>query len=241
MDSRKKILIVDDEQINLEFFDVMLSKLGFHVEKAENGLEALEKVRKFVPDLIILDNIMPKMSGWEVTKTLKNNTEYQAYREIPIIMFSAMDDVKDKVEGFELGVDDYITKPYNFSEVLARIRAVLRNRELFSQIATRERQIVLSEEINQEMKHLLKSCASLVKGMETAATQIHLAEGQPPEIEKIQKMLELIKASSESLKHQLAEMDAKIEQAEKEKEKIKQHEIELKTLEHQFRKSLHQE
>lgn len=241
MDSRKKILIVDDEQINLEFFDVMLSKLGFHVEKAENGLEALEKVRKFVPDLIILDNIMPKMSGWEVTKTLKNNTEYQTYREIPIIMFSAMDDVKDKVEGFELGVDDYITKPYNFSEVLARIRAVLRNRELFSQIATRERQIVLSEEINQEMKQLLKSCASLVKGMETAATQIHFAEGQSPEIEKIHKMLELIKASSESLKHQLAEMDAKIERAEKEKEKIKQQEIELKTLEHQFRKSLHQE
>jgi len=62
MDARKKILIVDDEQINLEFFDVMLSKLGFLVEKAENGVEALEKVRRFFPDLIILDNIMPKMS-----------------------------------------------------------------------------------------------------------------------------------------------------------------------------------
>lgn len=241
MDARKKILIVDDEQINLEFFDVMLSKLGFHVEKAENGLEALEKVRKFTPDLIILDNIMPKMSGWEVTKTLKNHVDYQAYKDIPIIMFSAMDDVKDKVEGFELGVDDYITKPYNFSEVLARIRSVLRNRELFSQIATRERQLILSEEINKEMKQLLESCASSVKAIEKAAIQIELAEGQVPDTEKLKKMLELIKTSSKTLKHQLAEMDAKIERSEKEKEKIKQHEIELKTLEHQFRKSMHQE
>jgi len=241
MDVRKKILIVDDEQINLEFFDVMLSKLGFHVEKAENGLEALEKVRKFNPDLIILDNIMPKMSGWEVTKTLKNNPEYQVYKEIPIIMFSAMDDVKDKVEGFELGVDDYITKPYNFSEVLARIRAVLRNRELFSQIATRERQLVLSEEINRDLKQLLEACATSVKSIEIAANQIQLAEGQVPDTEKVKKMLELIQGSSETLKHQLAEMDAKIERAEREKEKIKQHEVELKTLEHNFRKSLHQE
>jgi DNA-binding response OmpR family regulator len=181
------------------------------------------------------------MSGWEVTKTIKNNPDYQAFKDIPIIMFSAMDDVKDKVEGFELGVDDYITKPYNFSEVLARIRAVLRNRELFSQIATRERQLVLSEEINRDMKQLLEACAVSVKSIETAASQILLVEGQTPDTDKIKKMLELIRASSESLKHQLAEMDAKIEKAEQEKEKIKQHEIELKTLEHQFRKSLHQE
>lgn len=241
MDVRKKILIVDDEQINLEFFDVMLSKLGFHVEKAENGVEALDRVRKFNPDLIILDNIMPKMSGWEVTKTLKNNPDYQAYKDIPIIMFSAMDDVKDKVEGFELGVDDYITKPYNFSEVLARIRAVLRNRELFSQIATREHQLVITEEINREMKSFLEACAASVKGIENAVNQIQVAEGKPVDPDKVSKTLELIKTSSQALKHHMAEMDAKIERAEKEKEKIKQHEIELKTLQSQFRKSLHQE
>src|SRR5215510_918539 len=135
MNINKKILIVDDETINLDFFDVMLSKLGFTVEKAKDGEEALERVKKFFPDIILLDNVMPNMSGWEVTKILKSDTKY---REIPIIMFSALDDVKDKVEGFELGVDDYITKPFNFSEVLARIRAVLRNRELYAQIEVRE-------------------------------------------------------------------------------------------------------
>ena len=123
MKLRGRILIVDDEPINLEFFDVMLSKLGFQVEKAVDGEEALEKVQACNPDLIILDNIMPKLSGWEVTRTLKHDAAYRRYRNTPIIMFSAMNEVKDRIEGFEQGVDDYITKPFNFSEVLARIRA----------------------------------------------------------------------------------------------------------------------
>ncbi len=151
MDTKKKILIVDDEQINVEFFDLMLSKLGFVVEKAANGREALEKVKDFTPDLIMLDNIMPKMSGWEVTKILKSDPAWQEWRDIPIIMFSAMDDVKDKIEGFELGVDDYITKPFNFSEVLARIRSVLRNHELIEQLKKREYRLELQEQLTEKL------------------------------------------------------------------------------------------
>lgn len=151
METRKKILIVDDEQINVEFFDLMLSKLGFIVEKAANGRDALEKVKEFTPDLIMLDNIMPKMSGWEVTRILKNENEYAEWHDVPIIMFSAMDDVKDKIEGFELGVDDYITKPFNFSEVLARIRSVLRNHELIDQLKKRESRIALQEQLNEKL------------------------------------------------------------------------------------------
>ena len=111
MDSKKRILLVDDEQINLEFFDVMLSKLGFEIRKADNGIDALDIVKRWKPDLVILDNVMPRLSGWEVTRLLKTSPEYQECADIPIIMFSAMDDVKDKVEGLELGADDYITKP----------------------------------------------------------------------------------------------------------------------------------
>ncbi|WP_455381147.1 response regulator transcription factor, partial [Salinispira pacifica] len=113
MAKKDKLLIVDDEQINLDFFEVMLTKLGFLVETAQDGEEALEKVRKTDPDLIILDNIMPRLSGWEVTKRLKTDPEYAEFRGTPVIMFSAMDDVKDKIEGFELGIEDYITKPFN--------------------------------------------------------------------------------------------------------------------------------
>ena len=114
MDTKKRILLVDDEQINLEFFEVMLTKLGFETEKSDNGADALELVKRFKPDLIILDNVMPRLSGWEVTKILKTSDEYREYADTPIIMFSAMDDVKDKVEGLELGADDYITKPSTF-------------------------------------------------------------------------------------------------------------------------------
>ena len=151
MDTKKRILLVDDEQINLEFFEVMLTKLGFEIEKTDNGVDALELVRRFRPDLIILDNIMPRISGWEVTKIIKTSEEYREYADTPIIMFSAMDDVKDKVEGLELGADDYITKPFNFSEVLARIRAVLRTRELIHQIEHREARIRVSDEITQRV------------------------------------------------------------------------------------------
>lgn len=152
MDTRKKILVVDDEQINLEFFDVMLSKLGFAVIKAENGQEALDSIRKVRPDLVILDNVMPKLSGWEVTRIIKSSPEYAEFSDTPIIMFSALDDVKDKVEGLELGADDYITKPFNFAEVLARIRAVLRSHELLGELSSMERKLddVRSHCIEQE-------------------------------------------------------------------------------------------
>src|SRR5208283_4007198 len=76
---------------------------------------------------------------------------FREFADTPIIMFSAMDDVKDKVEGLELGADDYITKPFNFSEVLARIRAVLRTRELIHQIERREARIRISDEIAQRV------------------------------------------------------------------------------------------
>jgi len=127
----------------------MLSKLGFEIRKAEDGHEALDAVRKHRPDLIILDNVMPRLSGWEVTRILKTSQEYADYADIPIIMFSAMDDVKDKVEGLELGADDYITKPFNFAEVLARIRAVLRTHELMHQIERRDSRLRIAEELSE--------------------------------------------------------------------------------------------
>jgi DNA-binding response OmpR family regulator len=125
MQRKTKILVVDDQEINRDLFDVMFSKLGFAVERAKDGVEGLEKAKKFLPDVILLDIIMPSMSGWEVTKALRADPKY---KDIAIVMLSELGDVKEKVAGFEMGIDDYITKPFNFSEVLARIRALLRNR-----------------------------------------------------------------------------------------------------------------
>jgi DNA-binding response OmpR family regulator len=162
---KTKILIVDDEPINLDFFEVMLSNLGFTVVKAEDGEEALEKVVSERPDLIILDNVMPRLSGWKVTRLLKTSDSYKEFHDIPIIMFSAMDDVKDKIEGFELGVEDYITKPFNFSEVLARIRAVLRHRELSLQVVRFQEKLALSETLNDSYQTFISDVTRRLEGL----------------------------------------------------------------------------
>ena len=224
MNAQKKILIVDDETMNLDFFDLMLTKLGFAVEKAKDGVEAIEKVKRFLPDLVLLDNVMPRMSGWEFTKIIKGDSRY---KDIPIIMFSALDDVKDKLEGFELGVEDYITKPYNFSEVLARIRVVLRNRELFAQIAVRESRLSLAEELNADIKRTL---LNIVKSIDDLDLLIEKTEKNPEALEKTQ-----------NIRKQIAELDAKIEKTITEWEDLKKAEIGLPVLETNFRNSISQE
>jgi DNA-binding response OmpR family regulator len=236
MNAHKKILIVDDEPINLEFFQVMLSKLGFVVEESNDGIEALEKVKKFRPDLILLDNVMPRMSGWEVTKTLKSDAKY---RDIPIIMFSALDDVKDKVAGFELGVDDYITKPFNFSEVLARIKAVLRNRELFDQIAVRESRLSLAEELNRDMKDNLAEFVKSIDDLDSAIALVS-ASGAAGR-ETLMQLVKTITEKTQAVRKHVAGLDARIEKTITEWDDLKKNEIGLSVLESQIRRFLHQE
>jgi len=241
MNTRKKILVIDDEVINLEFFEVMLSKLGFVVEKAEDGEEGFAMVKKFFPDLIIMDNIMPKMSGWELIKVLKSDPKY---REIPIIMLSALDDVKDKVEGFELGIDDYITKPFNFSEVLARIRAVLRNRELFAQIVARESRLSLAEELSTDMKNNVLDFIRSIDDLDDTivkVTTLGFPQANHPEYPGLTELLEDLKQKSQLVRKNLAGLDARIERTMNEWESLKKNEIGLTILEKQIRRSLQQE
>jgi CheY-like chemotaxis protein len=226
MNTRKKILIVDDEQLNLEFFEVMLTKLGFVVEKANDGVEAIDQVKHFCPDLILLDNIMPRMSGWEVTKTLKNDPKY---RDIPIVMFSALDDVKDKLEGYELGVEDYITKPFNFSEVLARIQVVLRNRDIFAQIALRESRLSLADTLKGEVNAILSGFISGIDELDS------LVSACPD------SSIEAFKKKTGSLRKYIAEADARIERIAREWEDLKKNEITLAELENRYRNYTQQE
>jgi len=228
MNSHKKLLIVDDETINLDLFDVMLSKLGFTVEKAKDGIEGLEKVKRFFPDLILLDNIMPRMSGWELTKILKSDAKF---RDIPIVMFSALDDVKDKVEGFELGIDDYITKPFNFSEVLARIRAVLRNRELYAQIVVRESRLSLAEELSADMKRNLLEFVRSIDELDAAIATINSKNETNEEFKNNAKLLLAVSEKSQKVRKHVAELDARIEKTIAEWEHLKKNEIGLPLLE----------
>ncbi len=234
MKLRGKILIVDDEPINLEFFDVMLSKLGFQVEKAVDGEQALEKVQSVNPDLIILDNIMPKLSGWEVTRMLKHDPAYRRYRATPIIMFSAMNEVQDRIEGFEQGVDDYITKPFNFSEVLARIRAVLRSRELSRQLSRREKRIAVVESLNNSLvfftQHIRKPISDLI------ALAGSTDAGQAAQV---QKLLALIRKEGSEILATLEGLEDEVAELQGKGEMLKRGDLSVADLERKLRKHLH--
>ncbi len=231
MKVKAKILIVDDEQINLDFFDVMLSKLGFVVEKAQDGEEALDKVRTFNPDLVILDNIMPKLSGWEVTKILKGNEDFAEFNHIPIIMFSAMDEVKDKIEGFELGVEDYITKPFNFSEVLARIKAVLRHKDLSDQVVQRERRIALIESLNKSLLFFTHHLREPMLELMNKASSLDSNNAKA-----VKDFIKTVKDESESTLAALDGLDEEIKELQGREDLLKKGEISLEDLEAKYQK-----
>ncbi len=118
--SNKKILIVDDEANICELLRLYLQKDGFDTAVANNGEEALKIVPKYNPDLILLDIMMPKLDGWQVCREIRKTSD------IPIIMITAKGETFDKILGLELGADDYVCKPFDTKEVIARIKAVLR-------------------------------------------------------------------------------------------------------------------
>jgi len=115
-----KILIVDDEELIREVIKEYAILENFEVEEAGNGLEALEKIEKNEYDVIILDIMMPKMDGFTFFKKMKET------KNIPTIVLSARSDEYDKLTGFDLGIDDYVTKPFSPKELIARIKAVCR-------------------------------------------------------------------------------------------------------------------
>ncbi len=219
MENSERILIVDDEQINLEFFEVMLSKLGFTVYTAVDGEEALERVCELEPDLIILDNIMPGMTGWEVTKALKQEPEYASVRAVPIVMFSAMDDIQDKIEGFELGVEDYITKPFNFSEVLARIKAVLRHRDMSEEVRKREHRLRLVESLNDALFSFAESVSDRLELIHSEAEAVNASKS-----EQAESFVETVRAQTTGTRGELEELRKRVDSLRAEQDTNKQQE-----------------
>ena len=123
-----KILIVEDEESVLDPLELLLSKEGFSIVTARDGKEALEKFTQTSPDLILLDLMLPEISGTEVCRQIRIKSS------VPIIMLTAKDTEVDKVVGLELGADDYIVKPYSKAELVARIKAVLRRQNSETQV-----------------------------------------------------------------------------------------------------------
>ena len=127
-----KILVVDDDVNIIDFFKSVLEEQGYEVQTADNGLRAVEKARVYMPDVILLDIIMPEMDGYEVTEELKGDPKTS---NIPIILVTGMDGLEDKIRGLESGADDFLTKPFNFDELVARVRSLIRLKRMQEELS----------------------------------------------------------------------------------------------------------
>ena len=116
---RYKVLVIDDDEVLLRLLGRALAKDGYDIATAKNGVEGLKTLYREQPHIVVLDVMMPVMDGWEVCHRIRELSD------IPIIMLTAKSDERDKIRGFELGVDDYVIKPFSFKELIARIGAIL--------------------------------------------------------------------------------------------------------------------
>jgi pilus assembly protein CpaE len=122
----KKVLLVDDDEMLRKMTEVLLAKQGFEVTAIENGAKALQQLKFMLPDIILMDVMMPDMDGFSVCREIRSNPATAA---IPIIMLTALDSVENKVKGFEAGADDYLGKPFETAELVARINVMTRRSE----------------------------------------------------------------------------------------------------------------
>jgi DNA-binding response OmpR family regulator len=154
------ILLVDDEERILNFLKTKLKLLAYEVILASNGIEALEQIRGQEPDLVVLDVMMPKKDGFETLKELRT------FSAVPVIMLSARGDDADRIKGLGLGADDYIAKPFNPDELVARIEAIRRR------LSSLERKNIPRELIVQDLKINFDERHLTVRGKEEKLTRI---------------------------------------------------------------------
>jgi two-component system response regulator VicR len=143
--NNKKILVVDDEKPISDIIKFNLSKEGFEIGTAFDGEEALKKVYQFQPDLVLLDVMLPKLDGFQVCRKIRESFT------MPIIMLTAKEEEVDKVLGFELGADDYITKPFGMRELIARVKANLRRIDLSDSEGGSETHVISAGKLNIDL------------------------------------------------------------------------------------------
>lgn len=154
------ILVVDDNNDNLRLLTGLLNEHHYKVRLAPSGKRALATIRKEAPDLVLLDIMMPEIDGFEVCRQLKEDEQTAG---IPIIFISALDETIDKVKAFTLGGVDYITKPFNAEEVLARIKTHLTLRFLQLQLEKKNSELRKALDENKILRGILPICASCKK------------------------------------------------------------------------------
>jgi two-component system, sensor histidine kinase and response regulator len=154
-----RILVVDDDQRNVRLMESILKTQGYPVLRAYDGEEALRIVEGEPPDLILLDVMMPKMSGFELCQRLKGRHET---RLLPIIMVTALNALEDKVQALEIGADDFLSKPINKVELLAKVRAILRVKQLQDEVSRQASELERSNEALMRMQRFKDSMTQMV-------------------------------------------------------------------------------
>jgi len=145
----QRILVVDDDKSIVKVLAGYLQQAGYGVLGAHDGETALHLLRRERPDMVILDLMMPKRDGWEVTQIIRADKELAA---MPIIMLTARSEDTDKIVGLELGADDYVTKPFNAREVVTRVKALLRRQKL-DHLQTTAPPILVSDGLRLDVDH----------------------------------------------------------------------------------------
>lgn len=147
-----RVLVVDDEPSIVELLSVSLKFQGFEVETASNGAEGLDKARRFRPDAVILDVMMPGMDGMGLLRRLRADGI-----DAPVLFLTAKDAVEDKVAGLTLGADDYVTKPFSLEEVIARLRTILRRAGKVSETERSSRITFADLELDEDTHEVFKA------------------------------------------------------------------------------------
>ena len=153
---KKTILVVDDEAVNCRLVDAILTPLGYRVFTASNGEEALQKVETAIPDVILLDIMMPVMDGYETVRRLKSDEDT---RLIPVVMVTALKDVEDRVRALEAGADDFLTKPIDRMELRARVNSLIKVKAYNDQMKNYQQELEMkvkerTEELSKTLEKL---------------------------------------------------------------------------------------
>jgi class 3 adenylate cyclase len=155
-----KILVVDDTPRNVKLLADLLSVKGYSVVTAASGREALAAVEREPPDLVLLDVVMPEMSGYEVCRALRAQA---ATAMLPVVMVTALDPSEERIKGIETGADDFLTKPINQPELLARVKSLLRIKELYDKVETQSRELA---EWNKTLAHRVQEQLTQLERLE---------------------------------------------------------------------------
>ncbi len=233
MNKRRKILVGTHDEVTSEFFEIMFNKLGFDVELASNGEEVLDITQNERPDIMILDSEMPYMSGFEVTKLIKKDTEYSEFSDIPILMLSEMDNPEDVIEGFNLGVEDYIRKPFSFAVVYARLKSALRNRELAGKKYHKDEIIEVLKTLNKTMEFLNQHIEQPIKKLNSAVSDF-----ENNGFADTEKFISVIRDNTRQMTAVVKSISDEIKELDKTKDEMTDLDIDLSVLEEKYKSHL---